>query len=82
MIRTAFIIIGLLWLAKRVQHARDVQGTVSEMVPTNPYSSVTWQWDALNGTNLGAGDNNPHPAFYTLNVGAQDPSISNPCMCK
>lgn len=84
MIRTAFLIVGLLWLAKRAAHAKQVQNAVVEMMPVDPYSAITWQWDALNGTNLTPAGANPnaHPSHYLLNVGGLDPQISNPCVCK
>jgi len=84
MIKTVFAVVGLLWLAKRVAHAKKVETTVSEQIPTDPYSSVTWQWDALNGTNLTASGQipNPHPAFFTLGIGVGDPQVSSPCISK
>lgn len=86
MIKTVFAVVGLLWLAKRVQHAKEVENNLTQMeaAPTDPYASVTWQWDALNGTNLTAdgGHPNAHPAFSTLRVNSTYPALSRACICR
>lgn len=84
MIKAAFVVIGLLWLAKRAEQAKKVEASLQEVTSADPYTSVTFQWDALNGKNLTADGTQPnaHPAFSALRVGNTYPSLASPCVCK
>lgn len=75
----ALVVLGL-WALRRIGHVREVDDKARElaMTPADPYASVTFMWDQLNGTI----SPNMHPSLNQVVGGIDQPYTANPCMCR
>jgi hypothetical protein len=74
-IKTVFLCLGLLWLGKRIAHARHVDLRTTELDIVDPYAGLTSAWDRINGTV----SPNAHQTIHSL---GKPTSLYNPCVCK